>query len=164
MIRENRRPLLAFALVAMLCAATIVQGVRSDAFQGFVAAQVPQVVVAGARLVPLPEETTPPAPPAHSAAAARSHVSRESLPTVEDPSTSPVRRERARGRPPVHAPAPPQAHGRRPRTGPPPGHQAKAERNAGRKTERRDQRDARRTDRGWHHRGPAPRRGRAPKG
>lgn len=66
MIRENLRPLLAFALVATMCAFTIAQGVRSEALQGFVAAQVPQVVVAGAQLMPQretdPEPTSSPGP------------------------------------------------------------------------------------------------------
>lgn len=175
MIRENRRPLLAFALVAVVCAATLVQGVRSEALQGFVAAQVPQLVVSGAQLVPADEADPAPAAlpqeelPAVPAPEEPAPVVVEEAPTASprgdtdatDPEPEAAVAQRGHARPPGHAQSltrPDRAQGQRSHTGgpqhradPPAGHQ--------RRTEARDENkargDARRSDRGRHHRHPA---------
>jgi hypothetical protein len=147
-IRENRRPLLAFALVATMCAASLAQGVRSEALQGFVAAQVPQLVVAGAQILPKDEARVAPMS-RQEPAAVPTPVAGESDEQT-DVGTEKGKRARKDGtprRPPAHARTPGRpdhsltpgrpdhAHGQRSHSGgprersaQPPGHHRKAER------------------------------------
>ncbi|MDP3969571.1 MAG: hypothetical protein Q8Q02_14970 [Nocardioides sp.] len=178
MIRENRRPLLAFALVATLCAGTLAQGVRSEALQGIVAAQVSQVVVVGARLAPVGEEVVAPVPVQHEEPPAAPAGNIPAPAAVKDSPGAPTqaggrthrrtdgetaqgrrgRADRTHPRPPDHAQSPgrpdhagaQRSHREVPRepSARPPVHQHKAERKA----ERKAGRDAG----GRYHRGHAP--------
>lgn len=173
MIRENRRPLLAFALVATVCAATLVQGVRSEALQVIVAAQVPQMVVSGAHLVPVGEPDAAPATVPQEelpAAAAPDAPAPAVLEQPSDPSPKagggrartagdePEAAGAVRGnaRPPGHAQGvtrPDRTPGRRSHAGAP-RHRAGAPAGHPRRAEDRGRGVARRSDHGRHHRHP----------